>query len=281
MRRSSVVMFLIVLLLIFPSLVFAVEYENDYGLELTQEEYTNLRKLYTEKYIDTMSPSEYAYIESLNLNYNTLQKTTKYIKSVTNTITGTTTDYEISETEYNNLDSGIAPAASYIETQYKQLSIIVGKISQTSAYATVDLVWKVAPSVRSYDVIGMRLSNFGIINGSQYGRQIYTASGNTSYVNYNYNGSNINNLSNGFGISMNLVDQNITYLECTVSANLATYGYPATVFGSYQHATSDITLAKSKSYSLASGGLGSVFSFTNNYGNYYDGMQGVYDGFNS
>ena len=49
-----------------------------------------------------------------------------------------------------------------------------------------------------------------------------------------------------------------------------------TVYASYQHATSSISLASSKYYTISKSGYGKVFSFYNNMSSKYDGMGGVY-----
>ena len=47
-------------------------------------------------------------------------------------------------------------------------------------------------------------------------------------------------------------------------------------YATYQHATTNVSLATSKSYSFNSTGLGGVLKFnTSQISNYYDGMEGV------
>lgn len=45
------------------------------------------------------------------------------------------------------------------------------------------------------------------------------------------------------------------------------------ISGTYQHAKKDITLAKSRSYTISASGLGGVLK--HNYASYYDAMQGI------
>ena len=47
------------------------------------------------------------------------------------------------------------------------------------------------------------------------------------------------------------------------------------VYGTYQHATTNVSLATSKSYTISSSGLGGVLNHS--YSSYYGGMQGVYN----
>ena len=80
--------------------------------------------------------------------------------------------------------------------------------------------------------------------------------------------------SNGFGISMNLVDaaQGFT---CEIEAIVTATSQWATVYGSYQHAMTAVTLAKSKSYTISHNGYGKVINFATAVQNDYDNMQGV------
>ena len=137
-------------------------------------------------------------------------------------------------------------------------------------------LWKIMPAVRSFDVNGIRLSNMEVVNGTQQGKQVYTLNGTTDFVQYNFNGTNIKNLSNGFGISMNLLNSNVTYLESTIDSSLGILAYPAGLFASYQHAIEDVSLATSQNYTIGVG-LGDVFVFNNGIGSKYDGMEGTYD----
>lgn len=48
-----------------------------------------------------------------------------------------------------------------------------------------------------------------------------------------------------------------------------------TVYGSYQHATANISLANSKKYTISRTGYGGVFLFNSPVRSYYDAMGGV------
>lgn len=280
--KRDMLLFLIGILLIFPSLVNADSYTTAKGLELSEEEYNNFSLIYPDTFIENMSEEHYNRISSMNIDFSTATKIIKYYKTDYNNVTGEVINTEVTETEYNNATPASQDRSLVYETSYKKLVLSLSKTTTASAYASVDLFWKIMPSVRSFDVIGMRLSNLSVINGTQSGFQFYTSGGTQQSVYYHFNGTNINNLYNGFGISMNLVDASVTFLECFVDANLSIDGYPASVYGSYQHATSNITLAKSQSYTLGAGGLGSVFIFNPaSYYNYFDQMPGLYTGFAS
>ena len=80
-------------------------------------------------------------------------------------------------------------------------------------------------------------------------------------------------LSKGVGISMNLVDSGSDYKLYLFIKGTSN---PGTTYGTYQHATSNISLNTSKSYTFTTSpnsGLGGVLN--HNYPSYFDNMQGV------
>lgn len=135
-------------------------------------------------------------------------------------------------------------------------------------------MWLITPRVKSYDVIGMRVDDATIVAGTQKGMQVYTTNGVTDTVNYSYQGTNMVLSSNGFGISMNLVDA-ASEFTCELEAMTQSTSQWATVYGSYQHAMTAVTLAKSKSYTISHNGYGKVINFATAVQNDYDNMQGV------
>lgn len=124
-------------------------------------------------------------------------------------------------------------------------------------------------------VIAIRTDDATVTEGTQEGIQAYIyTNGSVGYVNYSNNGTNMVKADNGFGISMNLVDAAKTY-ECTIEATVTATTEWATVYGSYQHAATNVTLAQSKSYTISHNGYGKVINFATAVQNDYDGMQGV------
>jgi len=269
-------------IMLIPNSVFAEDYINDLGVVISEEDYNNLRTIYTEKYISVLDQEKYNQIKNMNLNYDDVQKTVKYIKSEYNHVTGETLETEVTKEEYDNASVAPQTRTTVVETAYKHTSLALIKTSEANdtAFFSYTCLWKIMPAVRSFDVNGVRFSGMEKVNGTQQGKQVYTLNGENGFVQYNFNGTNINNFSNGFGISMNLLNSNVTYLESTIDASMAITAYPASLFASYQHAIEDVSLATSKNYTLGVG-LGDVFVFNDGIGSKYDGMEGVYDYFSS
>jgi len=264
------------ILFISPNVVSAESITNNNGVVISEQEYNDFLKIYSSDYIMNMSESKYNKLKTLN--FNDITTSTKYIETTYNQSLQLTTEREVTEEEYNNynpvmplLDDG---SASYETTMKKLVLSIVG--GTTWNWATVAATWKAIPSTRSYDLIGFYGYGFEFSNGSQYGEQVYTLDGNYTTISYAWNGTNIQRHDNGFGISMNIVNSDITYLQLIAECDVkATITYP-TLYASYQHAQQNLSLADSQNYTLGGAGLGSVFIFPYSIAQKYDAMSGVH-----
>lgn len=245
---------------------------NVKGATVTDSEYARLKLILTDMRIATMSDEEAQKYLSYDLEHAT--KVSKYYK-VTETTNGTTTT-EVSEEEATNAAKNTTTRATSHATTYKNIQISSLATGSKNTYM-IDLttLWLKTPYIKSYDVIALRTDDATMIEGTQEGTQAYrTTSGSTDTIYYSNNGTNMVKASNGFGISMNLVDAGSIF-ECYISTLVTATTEWATVYGSYQHAATDVTLAQSKSYVISHNGYGEVINFATAVQNYYDGMQGV------
>lgn len=240
---------------------------------LTDEEYARLRLVFSEQRIAIMSDEDADRYLSYDLENS--QKVSKYYE-VTKTTNGTTNrevteQYATSAVESINLSR----AASHT-TSYKNIQITASATAaKNSYYIAVINKWLTEPYVKSYDVIAMRTDDATIKEGTQEGTQAYKkANGTYGYVEYSNGGTNMVKASNGFGISMNLVDEGKEF-SCNIEAIVTATTEWATMYGSYQHAASSVTLAQSKSYTISHNGYGEVINFATGIEGVYDGMQGV------
>lgn len=235
MKKS--ILIVILMSLIIPMTVGAKEkYTTQNGITMERSLYNELCSIYSEGYIETLTLEEFNNLTKNNLN-------------------------DIKKTTYDEkVLSSIVPYGSYYSTNSKSVSLI-----KNGNYVTLLGSWKVKPIVKSYDVIGVRLNGV-TLNGSYTFKQTYVSNG--SYkVTYNGNGKT---LSNGFGSSALLQDgSNQEY-----SLTFMTSG-SGTIYGTYQHAVSSVTLNQSKDYTISSSGLGSVLDFSSSVKDKYDRMTGV------
>ncbi len=263
------------MVVISPIVTNAKSFVNNNGIIISEEEYQNFLKMYSPEYIMVMNQEEYKKAQSID--YNNVETETKYIASTYNQHLNLTTEKEITEAEYNNYSESLispnADSASH-ETQVKKITL---GVMRSTPYSAVQFTatWKGIPANRSFDVIGLRGDGFGFRNGSQVGKQIYTLNGKYEMIDYAWNGTNIKRFDNGYGISMNIVNSNITTLQLTLGCDIIDEAtYPA-IYGSYQHAQKNLSLADSQNYTLEYGGIGNVFMFPYSIAQKYDNMSGI------
>ena len=252
---------------------------NQNGVRISMTDYNLLTNIYSDAYIQTMTSEDYENFKAKNININNLVKSEKYYKTEIDHLNNVVTNTEVTENEFNNYNPNIQTlsVSNFVETQYKKLSLTLSDNHDGYGDIFVGLLWKMIPSTRSFDVIAVRYVGMTDVDGTQYGRQIWGTNGNYSYVEYGWNGTNINRQDNGFGISMNITnDSTINYLENYIESAVQFTGNFQWAGASYQHATSNTTLAQSKSYTLAENGKNGVILFTGNIGEKYDNMPGVY-----
>ena len=252
---------------------------NQNGVRISMTDYNLLTNIYSDAYIQTMTSEGYENFKAKNININNLVKSEKYYKTVIDHLNNVVTNTEVTENEFNNYNPNIQTlsVSNFVETQYKKLSLTLSDNHDGYGDIFVGLLWKMIPSTRAFDVIAVRYVGMTDVDGTQYGRQIWGTNGNYSYVEYGWNGTNINRQDNGFGISMNITnDSTINYLENYIGSAVQFTGNFQWAGASYQHATTNTTLAQSKSYTLAEDGKNGVILFTGNIGSKYDNMPGVY-----
>lgn len=252
---------------------------NQNGVRISITDYNLLTNIYSNAYIQTMTSEGYENFKAKNININNLVKSEKYYKTVIDHLNNVVTNTEVTENEFNNYNPNIQTlsVSNFVETQYKKLSLTLSDNHDGYGDIFVGLLWKMIPSTRAFDVIAVRYVGMTDVDGTQWGRQIWGTNGNYSYVEYGWNGTNINRQDNGFGISMNITnDSTINYLENYIESAVQFTGNFQWAGASYQHATSNTTLAQSKSYTLAENGKNGVILFTGNIGEKYDNMPGVY-----
>lgn len=254
-------------------------FTNQNGVRISITDYNLLTNIYSNAYIQTMTNEDYENFKAKNININNLVKSEKYYKTEIDHLNNVVTNTEVTENEFNNYNPNIQTlsVSNFVETQYKKLSLTLSDNHNGYGDIFVGLLWKMIPSTRAFDVIAVRYVGMTDVDGTQYGRQIWGTNGNYSYVEYGWNGTNINRQDNGFGISMNITnDSTINYLENYIGSAVQFTGNFQWAGASYQHATSNTTLAQSKSYTLAENGKNGVILFTGNIGEKYDNMPGVY-----
>jgi len=129
----------------------AAKYENYFGIEMTNEQYNNLLELgFSEEEIHYMD--EQTFTENKDTLATLVGRTEKYYKSVYTDLNGNSYSTEVSAEEYENQSS--IQTRGYVETEYKKVVSSISQLDNQFRYK-VTTSWKLMPSVRSYDIIGV------------------------------------------------------------------------------------------------------------------------------
>lgn len=239
MKRIMSLLFIIVVVFGLTVNVDAEEafYTTKSGVELTKNEYRYLKTLFWEDYIDNITEEQVD--EYRNAGWF---------------------EGRLVSSSYEDNENMCSTRSTSHETPYKKLAIAATCTNE--CLVSIVTTWKVDPVIRSYDVIGAYLSNVSLNQHV------------TTYVYSNASSSAYNNLKtayNGIGNSVKLPTSG-NNLVVNMIFTTTPGGH---IYGSYQHATENITLLVSKNYNFSLGGYGSVFSFYGNAIGKFDGMAGV------
>ncbi len=215
----------------------SIYYTNNQNVNFTFKEYEFISNMFYQGYQDIMSLNDYEEIF--------------WDKDIVN-----------SEIQKNTVNESLdlVPYGTFHETSSKKLTI--AKTCTSECLITLTAIWKKPPYIRSYDVIGARLVGVSLT------RQPMTFATGTSQ---NNSSNEIVQYNNGFGVSVKLPTSG-NDMKVAQHFRVTTGG---SIYGSYQHAKSSITLANSKKYSISSSGYGGVFLFDNSVKSSYDAMAGV------
>lgn len=251
---------------------------TDRGYELTEKQYNNLSKVFSDAKINSLSSEV---LDVLKDSENLVQKSdTKYYRVDEwydpNGNVILSSDREVSKEEalYFQQHRDDFSGSDSHTTQMKQLVLTVTMGAQNVRYVDLTNTWLSIPQTKSYDVIGLRVSS----NASYLSNASISGYQNSDGTYYYYNGSSSNTKKSNtkhVGISMNIADSTsytlVNHMEVVYSV-----GEAINVYGAYEHAKSNVTLSQSQDYSFSSTGQGSVFKFSNSVNSKYDNMSGVH-----
>ena len=216
-------------------------YTNTKGVDFTKEEYDFISEMYYDGYQEYVTKVDLDKIVNLDL----------IGKPVSKNIT---------------TEGGLNPRSTSV--YYAGRTLTIASTCSSECLVTLKAQWNGTPTIKSWDVIGFRFLNLTVnsINSAFISGTGYSDA-------YLPGGSEFKQLTNGFGYSVKLGNAN--NLKITTSMYTEPGG---TAYGSYQHATENVSLATSKSYTIGVGGYGYVFHFNGNAFGKYDAAPGVYKG---
>ena len=248
MRKRGFWLLLVAIVLMgFTKNVYAsgtVYYTTNNGIDLTREEYDFLSQFYGRPYVDIMTQDQYdEFIEEDLLHSDVSYKTRTIQKSAL-------------------INPGNRPRSSYNKEGPKYVQIGAACLP-TKCIMSLVANWEDGdPYTTSWDVIGAWFDDVAYISHSH----TYVS---TDYYTYYFN--NLKLEADGIGNSVDLPDDDSNYI-INMAFSVTRGG---TVYGSYQHAMENTTLANSQLYTIDFSGYGNVFDFYGTAFDVYDGMNGV------
>lgn len=256
-ERKLTLYLLVALLTIFLCLgeVNAADYTNYFGIEMTNQQYSNLlNQGFQENEIYYMN--EETFNENKDLTASLEAVTSKYYKSIYNDLYGNPQVVEISESEYENAPT--TQMRGFVETEYKRMETSVSKIDNTYYRYKVTTRWKQMPSVRSYDIIGLayeedaEISISGLVN-FQFN---YCESTGACYADGTFydKRKNFNGGSAVYKFPSSAITMTAT-LYFNVVKNTTNTVTEQTVHGDYAHALSNVDYAIYSNHTMGTGGL--------------------------
>lgn len=246
------------------------------NVDISDEGYAKLSKFMSDNEISMISKDTYdKFMNNEIVAYeSSIIETTYYGNSIS--LPQKVSEKIMSVDEYvenknsNNVNLFTASNLDTVETNMKYIRLIV--LGNGSDGLTFNIVneWISMPEYKSFDVIAFRWT--GDFSLSLYRGYQYT-NGNSGNIYYYEGNGNYKLGTNAIGLSQNLVDS-ATSIDNELYA-VGTCSNGGTIYATYQHVRSDISLATSKLYNFSSSGMGGVLSFYGNASGIYDNTPGL------
>lgn len=256
-------------------------YENQHGITMTLEQINNLRSLqFTDEQISRMTLDEFDMNKDLTgilVSSDTNYYKTSYIPKNAVTYGLNDSNYyivneEISEEEYNNSEISLlancGTGDSCWQTEYKKLQTSIVQVGDQYRFRS-DITWSQPPQTRSNDILAMAFNSTNIspVATSKYARydwhmtrydeelrSWYDDVGGTTF---NSNHSNWRIDLGGYSVIMDLKNDEISadgehidqvwnqsaYMYFNVMKSTNVVIYVLDVYGSYQHAQTNVSLS--------------------------------------
>jgi len=234
--------------------VKAIEYENYFGIQMTNTQYNNLlNQGFSEDEIYYMS--EDTFNRNKDLTASLAAVTSKYYKSIYTDLNGNPQTVEISKSEYDNESSN--QIRGYVETEYKRMDAYITYISNSYYRYKVTTKWKNMPSVRSYDIIGLAFEDDEVaMRDTTWFQYNYCVSSGSCYVDgtYYHSEEDENGGSTVYKFPSNAVSMTATLYFDVVKNTTAIITRQA-IHGDYAHAITPVDYDIYSIHNMTTGGL--------------------------
>lgn len=270
-------------------------YYNKNGGVLSKSEYDSLINVFDESYLNELTQNGLDELKDWDIVYSTSEEKVFRIDSFYDNYGNviSTTSVEIDKSEVSEiLDEVNIKSRANSDTHTTSMKKITLELNVSSTDEIAVILkneWLSIPSVKSYDIIAFRpISNYTYEGINTILSKAYQKCDGTTY---NYNLSTSSNVvktpiisgTGGYGVSMNIPDSassslthHLTVVYNFVEESLTNSKY-FIVEGTYQHATSSVSLSDSTDYTFGATGMGGVLVFdSTTVKNKYDNTAGLH-----
>lgn len=232
--------------------VRAAEYENYFGLSMTNEQYNNLLNLgFSEDEIYYMD--EETFDTNKDVSATLVARTDKYYKTIYTDLDGEAQSIEITKAEYEN--QGSMNARGTVSTEYKTMVSTMSQNGDTFRYK-VTLAWKQMPSTRSYDIIGIGFNDDVYISSSVYFNYTYCVlSGDCTTDTLYYNKKKLSTGGSAVYKIPSSARSLTAVLYYDVSKDTSSTITRLDMYGDYSHATSNVNSSIYTDYTITHNGI--------------------------
>lgn len=261
-KTSIIGIFILLVSFMRAEQVNASNYQNYFGIEMTNQEYNTLINLgFSEDEIYYMNDE--IYLQNKDADATLVSKNTKYYKTIYTDLSGNPYNVEITKEEYEN-QPNINERAT-VNTEYKQMVSVLSQNGSKFRYK-VTVGWKRMPSTRSYDIIGVGFDDDVYIDSSVYFNYYWCDINGDCILDASYN--NKKSTDTG-GAAVYKFPEEAVSLSATLyydvsknTSNTITY---LEMCGDYSHATSNVSVGSISNYDIAITGIQLGSSIYNKY----------------
>lgn len=140
----------------------ANEIVNYNNIHMTNNEYNTLLNLgFTENQIYHMD--EETYLNNKDLDAKLVSQMQRYYKTIS-PVYGSSYTVEITKEEYDSVDENKVTLRGTVNTTYKTIVSSIAQNGNKYRY-NVSTMWKIMPSTRSFDIIGIGFADYVTISG--------------------------------------------------------------------------------------------------------------------
>lgn len=268
MKKSNLFLYGLISLFVFTISIGqtkASNYENYYGIEMTNQEYNNLLNLgFSSEEIYYMS--EDTFLDNKDLTSTLLAKDQKYYKSIYTDLNGELYSVEISKEEYEN--QGTINPRGYVETEYKTMVTTLSQNGNRYRYK-VSLSWKQMPSTRNYDIIGIGFDDPVYISSGVFFNYYHTGSDGITITAADYYDKKVTSTG---GSAVYKIPSSARSLSAAlwydVSKNTSATINRLDMYGDYSHATASVPGTNYTNHYITHNGI----ELTSSIAGYYDSI---------